>query len=78
MRILIVALVLMVIGGGAPAVSQEVEIVASGMAAIGSDRAAAIEEAILDAKRNAVEQALGVLVNAEALAQNFEVDTLVE
>jgi len=73
MRFLIVALVLMVIGGEVPAAAQEVEVFASGMAAIGSDRAAAIEEAILDAKRNAVEQALGVLVNAEALAQNLEV-----
>lgn len=53
--------------------STEVEVVASGMAAMRSDRAAAIEEAVLDAKRNAVEQALGVLVNAEALAQNYEV-----
>jgi hypothetical protein len=73
MRGFIVALVLMVFSGVAPASSQEVEIVASGMAAIGSDRAAAIEEAVLDAKRNAVEQALGVLVDAEAMAQNFEV-----
>ncbi len=73
MRVIIAALVLMVIGGVAPASSQEVEVVASGMAAIGTDRAAAIEEAVLDAKRNAVEQALGVLVDAEAMAQNFEV-----
>ncbi|MCS6949455.1 MAG: hypothetical protein NZ520_03220 [bacterium] len=52
---------------------SDVEVVASGMAAISSDRAASLEEAILDAKRNAVEQALGVIVNAEALAQNYEV-----
>jgi hypothetical protein len=51
----------------------DVEIVASGMASIGGDRAASVEEAVLDAKRNAVEQALGVLVNADALAQNYEV-----
>jgi len=58
----------------AVAVGQgDIEIVASGMAAIGKDRAGAIEEAVLDAKRNAVEQALGVLVNAEAMAQNYEV-----
>lgn len=73
MRLFLVALVLIAISGVAFASVQDVEIVASGMAAIGSDRAAAIEEAVLDAKRNAVEQALGVLVDAEALAQNYEV-----
>lgn len=73
MRLFLVALVLIAISAVAFASVQEVEIVASGMAAIGSDRAAAIEEAVLDAKRNAVEQALGVLVDAEALAQNYEV-----
>lgn len=73
MRLFLVALVLIAISGLAFASVQDVEIVASGMAAIGSDRAAAIEEAVLDAKRNAVEQALGVLVDAEALAQNYEV-----
>lgn len=73
MRLFLVTLVLTAIGGVAFASVQEVEIVASGMAAIGSDRAASIEEAVLDAKRNAVEQALGVLVDAEALAQNYEV-----
>lgn len=52
---------------------NDVEVVATGMAAIATDRAAAVEEAVLDAKRNAVEQALGVIVNAEALAQNYEV-----
>jgi hypothetical protein len=55
------------------AASQELEVEASGIAAIGSDRAASLEEAVLDAKRNAVEQAMGVLVNAEALAQDYEV-----
>ncbi len=73
MRLFLVALVLIAISGVAFASVQDAEVVASGMAAIGSDRAAAIEEAVLDAKRNAVEQALGVLVDAEALAQNYEV-----
>ena len=73
MRVFTVALALIAVGGAAFASVPGVEIVASGLAAIGSDRAAAIEEAVLDAKRNAVEQALGVLVDAEALAQNYEV-----
>jgi hypothetical protein len=73
MRVFTVALVLIAIGSVMPTFSREVEIVASGMASIGNDRAAAIEEAVLDAKRNAVEQALGVLVDSEAVAQNFEV-----
>lgn len=47
--------------------------IATGIASIGADRAASVEEAIQDAKRNAVEQALGVMVNAEALAQDYEV-----
>ncbi|MCS6831159.1 MAG: hypothetical protein RMM08_11275 [Armatimonadota bacterium] len=70
----VIAILTLVLTGFASAQAQsEVEVVASGTAAIGSDRAACIEEAVLDAKRNAVEQALGVLVNAETLAQNYEV-----
>ncbi len=55
------------------AIQPDVEVIASGMAPTGPDRAAAIDEAVLDAKRNAVEQAVGVLVDAEALAQDYEV-----
>ncbi|GBC95667.1 hypothetical protein HRbin16_01459 [bacterium HR16] len=73
MRTLITIFALVLAGGLLAQEQPEVKIDASGMAAIGNDRAACIEEAILDAKRNAVEQALGVLVNAEALAQNYEV-----
>ncbi|GIV18212.1 MAG: hypothetical protein KatS3mg022_3647 [Armatimonadota bacterium] len=73
MRTLLTMLALALAGGLLAQEQSDVKIEASGMAAIGSDRAACIEEAILDAKRNAVEQALGVLVNAEALAQNYEV-----
>ncbi|GIV19639.1 MAG: hypothetical protein KatS3mg023_1390 [Armatimonadota bacterium] len=73
MRSLMAILALALAGTAFAGAQSEVEIIASGMAAIGSDRAAAIEEAVLDAKRNAVEQALGVLVDSEAVAQNFEV-----
>lgn len=73
MRTFLTILALALAGTAFGWAQSEVEIVASGMATIGSDRAACIEEAVLDAKRNAVEQALGVLVNAEALAQNYEV-----
>ncbi|MGC8783953.1 MAG: hypothetical protein ACP5RN_06170 [Armatimonadota bacterium] len=73
MRTLIAILALALAGGLLAQEQPEIKIEASGMAAIGNDRAACIEEAVLDAKRNAVEQALGVLVNAEALAQNYEV-----
>jgi len=73
MHIFTIAIALLACCGAAFASLQEVEVQASGVAAMGSDRAASLEEAILDAKRNAVEQALGVLVNAEALAQDYEV-----
>lgn len=73
MRAWLILLPLLIAGLAGAQQNAELEVVASGIAAIGSDRAAAIEEAVLDAKRNAVEQALGVLVNAEALAQNYEV-----
>ena len=73
MRTLTAILALALAGGLLAQEQPEIKIEASGMAAIGSSRAASIEEAVLDAKRNAVEQALGVLVNAEALAQNYEV-----
>lgn len=73
MRTFLTILALALAGTALVRAQSEVEIVASGMATIGNDRAASVEEAILDARRNAVEQALGVLVNAEALAQNYEV-----
>ncbi len=73
MRSCVAILFLLLLGGAANGAQPDVEVVASGMAAIGSDRAACIEQAVLDAKRNAVEQAVGVLVDAEALAQDYEV-----
>ncbi|MGQ9487140.1 MAG: hypothetical protein ACUVSV_03995 [Armatimonadota bacterium] len=73
MRTFVAIVALMLVSSAVSIGQRDIEIVASGMAAIGKDRAAAIEEAVLDAKRNAVEQALGVLVNAEAMAQNYEV-----
>lgn len=73
MRAFVAIIALMLVYPAVSVGQRDIEIVASGVAAIGKDRAAAIEEAFLDAKRNAVEQALGVLVDAEAMAQNYEV-----
>ncbi|MEJ5250526.1 MAG: hypothetical protein HPY54_09620 [Chthonomonadetes bacterium] len=73
MRILAGILALILGTAVLAAAQSDIVVEASGMSAIRADRAAAIEEAVQDAKRNAVEQALGVLVNAEALAQNYEV-----
>jgi hypothetical protein len=43
------------------------------MAAVGEDIAAAEEEALWDAKRNAVEQAVGVFLKAEAVGRDFQI-----
>lgn len=73
MRAFVVILLFVLLHGALATGQSDVEVFASGMAAIGADRAASIEEAVLDAKRNAVEQALGVVVDAEAMAQDYEV-----
>lgn len=46
----------------------------TGMAAFNGDIAAAQEEAVWDAKRNAVEQAVGLLLKSKTLGRNFGVE----
>lgn len=50
-----------------------VHVVAAGMAPLGEDPAASEEEAIGDAKRNAVEQVMGVFLRARTLGENAQV-----
>ncbi len=52
---------------------EEIVVVAEGMAAVGEDIAAAEEEAIWDAKRNAVEQAVGVFLKSVAVGRDFQI-----
>src|SRR5690348_13143002 len=53
---------------------EQIEIVAEGMAALNGDVAAAEEEAVWDAKRNAVEQAAGILVRSRSVGRDFTLD----
>ena len=66
--------------GPAPTVAQtpppeEIEIIGSGAAAIAKDLGAVEEEAIWDAKRNAVEQAAGIFLRARAIGRDFELQS---
>lgn len=67
-------LVLSLVCGNLPAFSQPAQMVtAEGVGAvIGGDRAIARDQAIQDALRKAVEQAVGTLVSAETMVQNFQ------
>lgn len=49
-------------------------VVAEGMAALGDDVAGAEEEALWDAKRNAVEQAAGLFVKSHTLGSRFTIE----
>lgn len=51
--------------------SDEIVVVGEGMAALNEDAAAAEEEAVWDAKRNAVEQAAGIFLRARAVGRDF-------
>ncbi len=53
---------------------EEIEIVANGAAAVTKDLAAVEEEAVWDAKRNAVEQAAGIFLRARAVGRDFELE----
>src|SRR5579872_4574461 len=53
---------------------EEMQAVAEGAAVLNDDVAAAEEEAVWDAKRNAVEQAVGVFVQARTVGRNFELE----
>ena len=53
---------------------EEIEIVGNGAAAVTKDLAAVEEEAVWDAKRNAVEQAAGIFLRARAVGRDFELE----
>lgn len=67
-------LVLALLCGGMPAYGQQTQTVtAEGVGAVfGNDRAIARDQAIQDALRKAVEQAVGTLVSSETMVQNFQ------
>ena len=67
-------LILALLCGGIPAFGQQVQtITAEGVGAVfGNDRAIARDQAIQDALRKAVEQAVGTLVSSETMVQNFQ------
>ena len=51
------------------------EAVVTGSAAVNGDAASAEQEAIWDAKRNAIERAAGVLLHSHTVARRFAIDT---
>src|SRR5262249_34905428 len=51
--------------------SDELAVIGEGAAAVGDDVAAAEEEAVWDAKRNAVEQAAGIFLKARTIGRDF-------
>ena len=57
------------------AAPDEIVCVGEGMAALGDDPASAEEEAVWDAKRNAVEQAAGFFLKARAVGRDFQLET---
>lgn len=54
---------------------EEIEVVAEGIATLGTDPAGAEEEAIWEAKRNAVEQAAGLFIKAQAVGHDFQLSS---
>jgi hypothetical protein len=66
--------VLLLLCGSIPALAQQAQtITAEGVGAVvGGDRAIARDQAIQDALRKAVEQAVGILVSSETMVQNFQ------
>lgn len=54
--------------------SETLTVVAEGVAALDSDPAGAEEEAIWDAKRNAVEKVAGVFLRARSVGRDFEIE----
>src|SRR5262245_34919853 len=51
--------------------TDELAVIGEGVAAVGDDVASAEEEAIWDAKRNAVEQAAGIFLKARTIGRDF-------
>ena len=73
-------ILIVLIGAACPfAFSQVAEITAIGHATIyGADKSAARDKALEDAQRKAVEQAMGTMISAESISQNFRQDFVVE
>ena len=57
------------------AATDEVVVVGAGMAALTDDSAGSEEEAVWDAKRNAVEQAAGFFLKARAIGRDFQLES---
>ena len=51
--------------------ARTITVIAEGSAALGEDRGRAEEEALRDAKRNAIEKAAGVFLKSKAIGRNF-------
>lgn len=51
---------------------EEIQVIAEGIATLNDDVAGAEEEALWEAKRNAVEQAAGLFLKAEAIGRDFQ------
>jgi len=75
-RMKIVFLILLILVGFFDSYCQENEvkvIKAKGVASLeGKSKAMAVDEAVMDAKRNAIEQAVGVYVSSQTLVRNFQ------
>ena len=75
-RVKILILILLILVGVFHGYCQENEvkvIKAKGVASLeGKSRAMAVDEAVMDAKRNAIEQAVGVYVSSQTLVRNFQ------
>ena len=57
------------------AATDEIVVVGEGMAALADDSAGSEEEAVWDAKRNAVEQAAGFFLKARAVGRDFQLES---
>jgi hypothetical protein len=76
-QLFLLFIMLIVAGGSIRADESEPEtlmVVAEGMAALEGDPAAAEEEALWDAKRNAVEKVAGVFLRARSVGRDYEIE----
>ncbi len=53
---------------------EAITLISEGFAVLGTDRARAEEEAILDAKRNAIEKAAGVFLKTKGVGRNYSLE----
>src|SRR5258708_636642 len=76
MRWMVCCLLLMAAGAGRAPGSRPgtLVVVGEGMATLENDASVAEENAIWDAKRNAVEQAAGVFLKSRTVGRNFEIE----